>query len=186
MSKRKDQMNSLGAMLAAMLGGQMGAAKMVVITPKDGQTLEEAIEEHEAEHRKTCEGCAAEHAAAQERDALVAKAKANVSPGPTPEYAAELAARAKADAAKETAVPGAQTDGVGANPARKHIGYMVATFIGGSSVRYIGGSFNTEREPIEERLAEFRAMLPIDQLNAVASQLGAPLIEVKIVPVYAD
>lgn len=172
MSKRKDHMNSLAAALASMLGAGMGATKMVVITPKEGQSLEDAIEEHEAEHRKECKGCADAHAAAaQERDELVAKAKAGA--------AAEHAAKA-------TAAPGAQTDGVGANPARKPIGYMVATAVGSNTIRYIGGSFNTEREPIEERLQEFRDMLPIDQLNEVASKLGAPLIEVKIVPVYAD
>lgn len=89
------------------------------------------------------------------------------------------------------AQPGNQTDGVGANPVkgtaypRKHIGFMLRSFIKGET-KYVAGSFETDRERAERKLALFNTIVPVDQLNEMAQLLGKDKVTLELVPVYAD
>jgi hypothetical protein len=173
MSKNENAI-SLASILGSLFGKSMPG--MTIIQPRDGQSLQEAIEEAEAEHRKVCTGCAEDFAAEQraakaDGDALIFKAK-TVS---------------KLDASNEPA--GAQTEGIGHDPfhppVRKPVGYMLRTTMKGET-KYIAGSFDTDRERAERKLAMFNQIMPVEQLNEVAEMLGKEKIVLEIASVYAD
>jgi multidrug efflux pump subunit AcrA (membrane-fusion protein) len=66
------------SLLAALTGADVKTVRFLNITPKEGQSIEDAVAEAEAEHRKTCEGCAAAYAEA-EQEALDRASKAKSS-----------------------------------------------------------------------------------------------------------
>jgi hypothetical protein len=153
----KNMQNKLGAMLAGLMG--VGEVQFIQITPKPGQSMDDAIAEHEAAHRAECPGCAADHAAEQ---AEVAKAEA-------------YAKAAMAKAAEATAADDA--------PKRQPIGYMAGITRDGV-FKPIPSSFNVERAPVEKKLELMNAFAPLQMLTKISEMIGqdAPVVEVK--PVF--
>lgn len=106
MSSSKQLPGALIAALMASLAGGNGTPRLIRIEPREGESIEDAIARHEAEHRETCQGCAE----AYELEQFEAKKKAHES--------IEKAARREAKAARKASRQ--ETDGdAELNEARK-------------------------------------------------------------------
>lgn len=151
------QMNELSALLAGLLGNP--DVQFIQITPREGQSMDDAVAEAEAKHREECAGCAADHAIEQ-----AAKAKIDQ------------------DAANQKAAAEAK-QAAGEAPKRNPLGYMAVITRDGVA-KAISGSFNTDREAVAKKLELLSAFGPMQMLTKIAELIGqdAPTVEVK--PVY--
>lgn len=190
--------NPLMALLA-MLGG-MDIASMAVVPVKEGQSIEEAIAEHEAAHRAQCPGCAAEYEAEQALQAAAETAELDEkqrSTGMRPEMAAPYGIVAavvtqrigESDQFIIQAPPGANLAvGTGMivapieTPKRTPIGFMLFD----KNDRPLRVTFDIDRKAVETKLKTFSDMPSMKSLQVLAGLAGHDLMaEFTIKPVYA-
>jgi hypothetical protein len=162
---------------AALLAALSGGMPIISLHLKEGQSLEDAIREAEAEHRKTCPNCTAEYEAQQALEKANA-ANADKPKSPDTDDDRKVASRPELGAGY----------GVGQTTARDRqpVGYMV--FVtrrneDGSrgETQAIGTSFRTDYKKCEASLTAFQNS---SLFTIIATTGRAPFLEIK--PVFAD
>lgn len=162
----KNSQASIAALLAAMMGqSDSGTVEFVQITPREGQSIADAIAEAEASHRAECDGCAAEYSAQQAIDKAATKESAEQ------ERKDEQAMQAKLKAK------------FGAGEARTPVGY-IAVIVRDGVERVIRSSFGTDLAEVQAKTDAVHSFGPLKALVELSEALGLPGPAVIVKPVY--